>query len=122
MQSGFLIGYESKFYFEDFDEDGANSTYLGSCFQYGRITQKLTELSYERNIGGGYLTPTFEDQTISMSRFGLKLGFARSGALSSDFYVGLFINAPNGVNKHWNSITEVRNLSLGLGWIVGVPF
>lgn len=123
-QSSYLVGYESKYYFESFDDDGPNSAYLGISIQTGTFNQQLANVKY-RNTTNNYTdeSKTFNDQSFTVNRIGLKYGRAFSSIVSGDFYVSLMYNIPgNTANQQFASPTFVRSLSIGIGYAIGVPF
>lgn len=122
---GYGIGYESKYYFDDFDEDGANSFYLGFNYYYSSIIENFENVSYDKP-NGTYLDtiwPEFESNNYGINRLGVKLGYTSSENLSSQLSLGVFYNMPTSAkDKMWASPVVVNSLSFNLTWVVGVPF
>lgn len=122
-RTGFGLGYESRYYFGDFDEDGVNSGFLGFGYQYFAYTESMKNAKYyPNNWGNPDILKDFDDQTYAVNRFGLKFGYAGANALLSEFYVGVYYNAPGQMNKNWVSRASVAPLSINLGWTLGIPF
>jgi hypothetical protein len=121
---GYFIGYESKYHFEEFDEDGANSFYLGFNYQHGRITEELNNVRYESTSSSSYTSKevTFNPNNFSINRLGLKLGVTYTGMFTSDFSFAVFLNSQPEINKQWLSPASVNGVSYNLSWVLGVPF
>lgn len=121
--SGFLLGYESKFYFEPFDQDGPNSTYVGISVQTGTFNQHFANVKYQNKVTYDDESKSFSDQSFKVNRIGIKYGRTVTGALSSDFYFSLMYNMPSNINtQQFIAPTVFRAVSFGIGWSIGVPF
>ncbi len=116
--SGFNIGYDSKYYFQEFDEDGANGFYIGCNYQYSTITESGI-VNYDYNTSQTMLPRN----TYNIHRLGIKTGFTISDDISQQFGIGLFYNMPSS-NKDltWVSPVGVNNISFNISWVVGIPF
>lgn len=120
--NGYFIGYESKYHFDEFDEDGANSFYLGFNYQLGRITEELKDVRYEGTSSFNTKAVTFDPYTFSMHRLGVKLGLTYTGMFTSDFSIGVFLNSQPEANKQWLTPAPVNGVSFNASWVVGIPF
>lgn len=116
--------YESRYFFNDLEEDGLNSGYLGFMYSYLTSNQSLTNVSYYNyNNPNDIITRTYPDKTMGIHRFGLKLGYAVSGAIYSDIHVGIFYNnRPGDYNNGWTSPSDIYPVNVVLGWHFGIPF
>ncbi len=116
---GFGLGYESRYYFSDFDEDGANSSYIGFNYQHTRITEFLTDALYYQNSSPS--TEKFDDNVNSINRFGITYGISGTLLLNSEFSVGVYYNIVN-KNQEWKSPINFLDYSFNLTWLIGIPF
>ncbi len=115
---GFTIGYDSKYYFQDFDEDGANGFYIGFNYQLSNITENAT-MKYDYNSMETKLQPS----TYNINRLGVKVGFTTSDVITQQFGIGMFYNMPSSnQNSTWISPIEVNSLSFNISWVLGIPF
>ncbi len=122
--NAYSIGYESKYYFEEFDEDGANAFYLGFNYQYTNINETINEVTYRKiSNASDTQTPTFEEMNYGINKLGLKVGKTATGTFTSDFAIGMYLNMPT-ANKDltWKSPTIVNSLSFNITWLIGIPF
>lgn len=119
-ETGFAIGYESRYYFGDFDEEGVNSGYLGFSYQCAIFTQSLKEAWFTQQWAPT-VQKDFEDQRYTINKLGVKFGYAGANAMLSDFHIGINYNLPVGLNAQWESDTRVNPLSISFGWTIGLP-
>ena len=119
---GYLLGYESMYYFDDFDSDGPNSGYLGLSLQHGTFTQGMPKARYtDQNYD--YVNKSFNEQTLDVNRIGLKLGRTYTSSVSFDIYFSLSYNFTTGpINQNFIAPTQIRPISFGLGMLLGIPF
>ncbi len=120
--SGMLLGYESIYYFEDFDNEGPNSGYIGLSAQYGSFTQGMPSAHY---LGPNSKTElkSFNDQSVNVNRLGVKLGHSYTSIVSFDMYCTLSYNFTTGpINQNFVAPTQIRPISFGFGFLLGVPF
>lgn len=123
--SGYTLGYETKYFFNEFDEDGANSLFIGFNYQHTKFKEELSDVQYEEPIGSyNYTSPKdYSAREYSINRFGVKLGATYTGALSSEFAIGMYLNMPAGFDDSaWRTPVSVNPLSFNLTWVMGVPF
>jgi len=123
--SGYTLGYETKYFFNEFDEDGANSLFIGFNYQHTKFKEELSDVQYEEPIGSyNYTSPKdYSAREYSINRFGVKLGATYTGALSSEFAIGMYLNMPAGFDDSaWRTPVSVNPLSFNLTWVLGVPF
>ena len=94
--SGYTLGYETKYFFNEFDEDGANSLFIGFNYQHTKFKEELSDVQYEEPIGSyNYTSPKdYSAREYSINRLGVKLGATYTGALSSEFSIGMYLNMP----------------------------
>lgn len=116
------FGYESRYYFNDFESDGTSSGYLGWVYQYVRGTQSFTNARYEDNISGNSAFVEFPEEHFAIHRPGIRLGHVWQGALYSDLYCGAFYNIRSYSSGNSLIPFEVNPLSLVVGWNIGIPF
>ncbi|MES2689000.1 MAG: hypothetical protein V4658_01270 [Bacteroidota bacterium] len=116
------FGYESRYYFNDFDSDGTSSGYMGFVYQLVRATQTLTDARYEDNITGTNSIVDFPEEHFTIHRPGIRIGHVWQGALYSDLYVGIFYNIRSDYSTNTLTPFEVKPVSLMLGWNIGIPF
>ena len=123
--SGYTLGYETKYFFNEFDEDGANSLFIGFNYQHTKFKEELSDVQYEDPIGSyNYTSPKdYSAREYSINRLGVKLGATYTGALSSEFAIGMYLNMPAGFDDSaWRTPVSVNPLSFNLTWVMGVPF
>jgi hypothetical protein len=127
--SGYTLGYETKYFFNEFDEDGANSLFIGFNYQYTKFKEELSDVQYgERDSLTKRFTNVFKPQDYSardysINRLGVKFGATYTGALSSEFAVGMYLNMPAGLDESaWRTPVAINRLSFNLTWVLGVPF
>lgn len=130
---GYTLGYESRYYFQEFELDGAEGLYIGFNYQYTSVTENI-----ENGIadGGGTL-PKFQTSNFGVNRFGVKLGMQGTGIGGNhnaidvyliekgkiDLSLGLFYNMPTGAkDKMWISPIDINNISINVSCVVGLPF
>lgn len=116
--------YESRYFFSNLEEDGLNSGYLGFMYGYLSSKQSLTNATYNNSIDPtDRFTKQYPDKEVNIHRFGLKLGYAASGAIYTDIHIGIFYNSrPNDYNKGWTSPSDIYPVNVVLGWHIGIPF
>jgi hypothetical protein len=123
--SGYTLGYETKYFFNEFDEDGANSLFIGFNYQHTKFKEELNDVQYEKPIGSfNYTSPQdYAARDYSINRLGVKFGATYTGTLSSEFAVGMYLNMPAGFDESaWRTPVSVNRLSFNLTWVLGVPF
>jgi hypothetical protein len=127
--SGYTLGYETKYFFNEFDEDGANSLFIGFNYQYTKFKEELSDVQYEYVIKPNPLSNDFTSpqdyaaRDYSINRFGVKLGATYTGVLSSEFAIGMYLNMPAGFDDAaWRTPVPINPLSFNLTWVLGVPF
>lgn len=124
--SGYTLGYETKYFFNEFDEDGANSLFIGFNYQYTKFKEELSDVQYELSpaFSRNYTTPKdYSARDYSINRLGVKLGATYTGALSSEFAIGMYLNMPAGFDDSaWRTPVAINPLSFNLTWVLGVPF
>jgi hypothetical protein len=124
--SGYTLGYETKYFFNEFDEDGANSMFIGFNYQYTKFKEELSDVQYEilPAFSRNYTTPQdYSARDYSINRFGVKLGATYTGVLSSEFAIGMYLNMPAGFDDAaWRTPVPINPLSFNLTWVMGVPF
>lgn len=118
---GFGLGYESRYYFSDFDENGANSSYIGFNYQHTRITESLTDARFDNKNNNTLTTEKFDDNVNSINRLGITYGLSGSLLLNSEFSVGIYYNIVN-KNQEWKSPINFLDYSINLTWLIGIPF
>lgn len=120
---GYFIGYESKYYFDEFDEDGANSFYLGFNYLHGKIREELNSATYEGNNSASNIKEVeFQPHDFSVNRIGLKLGVTYTSIVTSDLSFTAYLNSQPEANKQWLTPAPVNGLSFNLSWVVGFAF
>lgn len=119
---GYMLGYESMYYFEDFDSDGPNSGYIGLSLQQGTFTQGMPEAEYtDQNYRS--VKKSFNNQSVDVNRIGIKLGRTYTSSVSFDMYFSLSYNFTTGpINQNFIAPTQIRPVSFGLGMLMGIPF
>ena len=124
--SGYTLGYETKYFFNEFDEDGANSMFIGFNYQHTKFKEELSDVQYEilPAFSRNYTTPQdYSARDYSINRFGVKLGATYTGLLSSEFAIGMYLNMPAGFDDSaWRTPVSINPLSFNLTWVMGVPF
>jgi hypothetical protein len=127
--SGYTLGYETKYFFNEFDEDGANSLFIGFNYQHTKFKEELSDVQYEyivkpNPISNDFTSPQdYSARDYSINRLGVKFGATYTGALSSEFAVGMYLNMPAGLDESaWRTPVSVNPLSFNLTWVLGVPF
>jgi len=124
--SGYTLGYETKYFFNEFDEDGANGLFIGFNYQHTKFKEELSDVQYEilPAFSRNYTTPQdYSAREYSINRFGVKFGATYTGALSSEFAIGMYLNMPAGIDESaWRTPVSVNPLSFNLTWVLGVPF
>lgn len=120
--SGMLLGYESMYYFKDFDTKGPNSGYIGLSAQHGTFTQGMPSAHYRGQNSFNELK-SFNDQSVNVNRLGVKVGRTYSSSVSFDMYFSLSYNFTTGpINQNFIAPTQIRPISFGFGFLLGVPF
>ena len=127
--SGYTLGYETKYFFNEFDEDGANSLFIGFNYQHTKFKEELSDVQYEyivkpNPISNDFTSPQdYSARDYSINRLGVKFGATYTGALSSEFAVGMYLNMQAGLDESaWRTPVSVNPLSFNLTWVLGVPF
>lgn len=122
-QSGYIVGYETKYYFEPFDDDGATGGYIGMNAQFGSFSQQLSNVKYLNSYNYTTSKVSFPDQTLTTNRIGIKIGVTNSNYLTNDYYFSVMYNFSNNIsNQQFLSPTTVRAVSIGFGWTIGIPY
>lgn len=120
--SGYLLGYESMYYFRDVDNEGPNAGYIGLSFQNGHFTQGMPSAHYIDQNSNRELK-SFNNQSVNINRIGLKLGRTYTSTVSLDMYFSLSYNFTTGpINQNFIAPTQIRPVSFGLGMLLGIPF
>lgn len=115
--------YESRYFFNPLEKEGLNSGYIGFMYSYLTAKQSLTNVQYEELNYNGSLKMDYPDKEVNIHRFGVKIGYAGSGALYSDIHVGVYYNnQPSDYNQGWTSPSDIYPVSVMLGWHFGIPF
>lgn len=116
---GHTLGYESKYFFDDFDVDGANGFYVGFNYQYTSISESFDKLLYSsssNNVSNTKLDP----QSFGVNRFGIKFGYAATVVATVQIGLGAFYNSvTGGKDKLWKSPVDINNLSLNMYLVYG---
>jgi hypothetical protein len=127
--SGYTLGYETKYFFNEFDEDGANSLFIGFNYQHTKFKEELSDVQYEyivkpNPISNDFTSPQdYSARDYSINRLGVKFGATYTGTLSSEFAVGMYLNMPAGFDESaWRTPVSINPLSFNLTWVLGVPF
>lgn len=116
------FGYESRYYFNDFELDGTSSGYVGFIYQLVRGTQTLSNARYQDQVSGNSSVVDFPEEHFTIHRPGIRMGHVWQGALYSDLYFGIFYNTASYSLSNSLKPKEVSPVSLMVGWNIGVPF
>lgn len=111
--------YESKYFFDDHDNNGPDGVYIGVMFSKLWFEETLKGIEIKNDI-------TFEDYNYpditnkyTIKRIGAKCGAA---AEFGEYYIGTFYNFENNKGAAFNSPTRVSKLSLTFGFNFWLPF
>lgn len=121
-QNAWGLGYHSRYFFSNHDEEGANSGYIEFSFNRTNLVQSYTEVTdYGNNgvFGNPTRLPSF-DNSYAVNRYGIMLGIISSDVLTRDLSLGVYFNGSSGDHRY--SITEVRGLSFMLTYSMGISF
>lgn len=124
-QSGFQVGFESKFFFKSHTTDGANGFYLASSYQLAQLNYSFSNAQYQDTTNSSlYTTKTVDipDATTFVSKLGLKMGVSASTYVSSDFFIAFNYVLPSDLNNKFVAPITTRNLGIAVGLQVGIPF
>jgi hypothetical protein len=121
QEKGGGFNYESKYFFDDFDSDGANSGYIGMVITRLNFTETIKDIdAQDNNYNAVHINDRENDYGIT--RIGIKYGGITSGALSSEFYIAGYMNFAKDKGNLFPSPTRVADYSFAIGWLIGVPF
>jgi hypothetical protein len=121
-ETGFGLGYESRYYFGSFTQQGPASKYIAFSYQYCVFSQYLTNYGYRNNNMQKYSSITYDNQEFSVHRYGIKIGSSFARKVAGDFYIGVYYNASKGINEQWKTGTEIIPVSVNAGMAFGLPF
>lgn len=124
-QSGFQFGFESKYYFQTHDEEGANGVYIGSSYQLAKIDYNFQEVTYKDTTTSSSKFKTdinINPATTYINKLGIKLGVSVSKIVSTDFFLGLNYALPANFDNGFHAPISARGISFTMGWQIGVPF
>lgn len=116
------LGYESRYYFNDFETDGTSSGYVGFCYQYLSGKQNLVNAVYKEQNNSTLKTISFPTEHFSIHRPGIRLGHVWQGALYSDLYFAVIGNFMSYSTANKIKPVEVFPVSIQVGWNIGIPF
>lgn len=124
-ERAYSISYESRYYFEELDEDGGNSLFLGIVVQHNRIKQAVSNASITSNTTGTpqqYNIPDYEVQN-NYNRVGLRIGRQLTDFLSNELYFAIYYNfIPTLSKQPITHPTSIPQLSFGITYLLSVPF
>lgn len=124
-QSGFQIGFESKYYFQTHDEEGANGVYIGSSYQLAKIDYNFQDVTYKdtsSSLSGFRTDIAINPATTYVNKLGIKLGVSASKFVSTDFFLGINYALPANFDNGFHAPISARGISFTMGWQIGVPF
>lgn len=115
--------FSSKYYFNDADEEGHHSFYIGSEFGALQINAKLYDILVENNtMPNNYTKLNDRTQKLYVSKLGGKFGYSGSGEyLSSDISIGVCNNSLIS-SQEWSLPYDLQNISIHFTWLVGFNF
>lgn len=125
--TGFSLGFESKYYFKQHTENGANGVYLASSYQLTQVKHEFKEAIYADTTNGSssssvYWNKPFEPTTTYLNKVGLKLGVSGSSVMSADLFIGVNYIIPGNFSQFYESPLTNRAYNIQVGFNIGVPY
>lgn len=118
------IDYHTRYFFSDYDNDGASSGYIQFSLNRTSLTQAYTNVTeYTSTVfGGGY----FQDKNsftrnYGITRYGINIGLIDSDIITQDLSFGCYFNTAPASSSSY-SLTDVRGVSFILSYAIGVSF
>jgi hypothetical protein len=118
--SGLMI--TSKYFFEEPDEEGQRSFYIGSELGLIKANTTLSELEYINNTTTKNEYFPDKSQKSLVSKMGFKLGYCGTGDfLSSDISIGYYANSILSA-EDWILPYKPKTSAIQISWLIGFNF
>lgn len=122
-ETAWALGYHTRYFFSDHDEEGPNSGYVEFSLNRTSLAQSYTDITdYGNNglFGSPKKLPSF-DNSYAVNRYGITVGLINSDVLTRDISLGVYFNGSSS-SSHPYSLSEVRGLSFILTYSLGISF